>query len=414
MKLMVYSHDAFGLGNIRRMLAICQYLLKNVPDASILVISGSPALHSLRLPTGLDYIKLPCIGRDESGVMGVKYLETSLEEAVKLRSDLILTAVRNFKPDLILVDKKPDGLQGELKSALNYLSVYHPQTRLVLLLRDILDRPDVTVQQWQQRGYYDTIQQFYDQVWVVGTREIFDVCQEYRFPESIARKTRFCGYIRREAGLKSRHRLRQDLQIQPDEFFVLVTPGGGADGYRMVDTYLSGLALSAAMPLKTLIVSGPEMPVSEQAALRQRIEDYPTVQMQEFTDDMVSYMDAADVVVSMGGYNTVGEILSLKKRAVIIPRVAPVEEQWVRAERMAKRGLFQVIHPQHLTPEHLMHTLMQELYVHTDIPASAYPEMEALPWITKYLMALCRPGSPILQVPDFSSLISQALEVVPS
>ena len=59
MKLMVYSHDAFGLGNIRRMLAICQYLLRTLPNVSILVVSGSPALHTLSLPEGLDYIKLP-------------------------------------------------------------------------------------------------------------------------------------------------------------------------------------------------------------------------------------------------------------------------------------------------------------------------------------------------------------------
>ncbi|MGL4882281.1 MAG: glycosyltransferase, partial [Waterburya sp.] len=31
-RIMVYSHDAYGLGNIRRMLAICKYLLKYIPN----------------------------------------------------------------------------------------------------------------------------------------------------------------------------------------------------------------------------------------------------------------------------------------------------------------------------------------------------------------------------------------------
>ncbi|RMF26089.1 MAG: glycosyltransferase, partial [Cyanobacteria bacterium J083] len=44
MRLVVYSHDAFGLGNIRRMLAICQHLLATIPNVSILVLSGSPAI----------------------------------------------------------------------------------------------------------------------------------------------------------------------------------------------------------------------------------------------------------------------------------------------------------------------------------------------------------------------------------
>ncbi len=48
MKLMVYSHDAFGLGNMRRMLAICEHLLQEIPGLSILLLSGSPMLQGFR------------------------------------------------------------------------------------------------------------------------------------------------------------------------------------------------------------------------------------------------------------------------------------------------------------------------------------------------------------------------------
>ncbi|MEO1133114.1 MAG: glycosyltransferase, partial [Cyanobacteria bacterium J06639_1] len=76
MKLMVYSHDTYGLGNLRRMLAICEHLLKTLPDLKILLISGAPMLHEFRLPDGLDYIKLPCLRRSESGDLSAKYLGT--------------------------------------------------------------------------------------------------------------------------------------------------------------------------------------------------------------------------------------------------------------------------------------------------------------------------------------------------
>jgi predicted glycosyltransferase len=390
MKLMVYSHDAFGLGNIRRMLAICEYLLETLPKISILVVSGSPALHSLRLPPGLDYIKLPCMGRNESGEVGMKYLDTSIGDAVKLRSALILTAIMNFKPDLFLVDKKPDGLEGELNASLSYLKTHCPNTKLVLLLRDILDRPEVTVTQWQRHSYYNMIDAHYDAVWVVGMPEIFDVCKEYCFPEKIARKTRFCGYIRREPGSTPRHLLRQSLGIQPDEPFVLITPGGGADGYSLVDTYLSSLAfLPAGRQIRSLIVSGSEMPLSHQEKLRQRLTTYPQVEMLEFTDDLVSYMGAADVVVAMGGYNTVSEIVSLHKRAIVVPRIQPVQEQWIRAEQMAALGAFRAIHPKHLTPQWLMQLLLEELdQAETKPLRSPGIDMNALPRIGMYLTQL--------------------------
>jgi predicted glycosyltransferase len=385
MKLIVYSHDAFGLGNIRRMLAICQYIIKAYQDASILVVSGSPALHSLRLPKGIDYIKLPCLERDESGVVSSKYLDTDIEEAVQLRSDLVLSTVKNFKPDLILVDKKPDGLQKELQATLTYLEAERPETKLVLLLRDILDRPDVTIAQWQRHCYYDIIANWYDQVWVVGTPEIFDVCKEYQFPDSIAQKTRFCGYIRREPGFKPRHILRQELGLRTDEKLVLVTPGGGADGYRLVDTYLKGLNDTATH--RSIIISGCEMPTALRKEIQQRVTLFPSVELLEFTDDLVGFMDAADVVVSMGGYNTIGEILSLQKRSIVVPRIQPVEEQWIRAERMAELGLFRTIHPDCLTPTHLMQQLQAELNASTSIAPSRL-DLNALPRITEYLSRL--------------------------
>lgn len=397
MKLMVYSHDAFGLGNIRRMLAICQYLIKAYPDASILVVSGSPALHSLRLPKGLDYIKLPCLERDASGIVSAKYLDTDVEEAVQLRSDLILSTVKNFKPDLLLVDKKPDGLQRELQASLTYLKTEQPQTKLVLLLRDILDRPEVTITQWQRHGYYDIIATWYDQVWVVGVPEIFDVRQEYQFPAEIAQKTRFCGYIRRDLGVKPRQVLRQELQLKPDDQLVLVTPGGGADGYRLVDAYLKGLENQPDYHHRTIVISGPEMPASQREEICQRTAELPKIDILEFTDDLVGYMDAADVVISMGGYNTVGEILSLQKRAIVVPRIHPVEEQWLRAERMSKLGLFRAIHPDQLTPDHLMQQLQAELAA-IDSGAAHTPklDMNALPRIVAYLSRLVQP-SPIDQ-----------------
>ena len=141
MKLLVYSHDAFGLGNIRRMLAVCQHLLGVIPNLSILVLSGSPALHSLRLPRGLDYIKLPCVSRNTKGELDVRFLGESLEVTMRLRSQLIRAAIANFQPDLFLVDKKPTGLEGELEPALADLKANHSQCKLVLLLRDILDAP---------------------------------------------------------------------------------------------------------------------------------------------------------------------------------------------------------------------------------------------------------------------------------
>jgi predicted glycosyltransferase len=63
----------------------------------------------------------------------------------------------------------------------------------------------------------------------------------------------------------------------------------------------------------------------------------------------------------MGGYNTVCEVLTLGKRAIVVPRVRPVQEQWIRAQRMAKRGLLRALHPDSLTPQALGTLVRDEL-----------------------------------------------------
>lgn len=388
-KLLVYSHDTFGLGNIRRMLCICEHLLTALPDLSILLVSGSPMVQSFRLPARLDYIKLPCLRRTGEGDYAVRAMGTSLDETVKLRSDLLQATVANFQPHLLLVDKKPYGVENELQDTLQYLHTFLPDTRNVLLLRDILDSAEPTMKIWHKHGYHEAIRSFYDQVLVVGSRDIFDPCEIYQFPPSVTEKVRFCGYIRRQPGLKSRDVLRRELQLQ-GERLILVTPGGGEDGYHLLATYIAGLAqLPVGHNTHSLIVHGPEMPPAQRAMLSQAAATYPHVRLSEFTNDMMSYIDAADVVVAMAGYNTMCEVLSLRKRAIVVPRVKPVTEQWIRAERMARRGLLQTIHPAALTPERLMHTVMEALDPANKTQRTPpQVDLNALPRIAEYLSAL--------------------------
>lgn len=386
-RLLVYSHDTFGLGNIRRMLAICEYLIETGSDLSILLITGSPVIHNLRLPARLDYIKLPCLTRTAYEGYDVKYLGTEIGETIRLRSDLILSAVANFKPDLFLIDKKPYGVKNELLMALNYAQLHLPESKLMLVLRDILDSPQRTIQAWRKNGYDDAIKLFYDRVFVMGTPGIFDLREEYELPGEIAAKVSFCGYLRRKTATRPRRQVREELRVGDKEKLVLVTPGGGQDGFEILSTYLDSLELSPQSDqIHSVIVCGPEMPEPQKEFLYRAAARHPRVAIREFTDDMMSLMDAADVVVSMGGYNTVCELLSLKKRAIVIPRVRPAEEQLIRAERMAARGLFTFLHPDQLTPIRMKEAILKELS-RTNVSLAAFPrlEMDALPRLAEAL-----------------------------
>lgn len=361
-RVLIYSHDTFGLGNVRRMLEVARHLVQTSPEVTVLLLTGSPMLHAFRIPARIDYVKLPCLARDTTGRYSARSLPLALPTLVRLRANLIRSAVTDFAPDLILVDKKPFGVQDELAGALESFSRARRRPRLVLLLRDILDSADTTRGIWQKNGYYDAISSHYDQVLVVGSPDIFDLRREYAFPPFAAAKVRYCGYIAREAASRPRAHVRAALGVAPHEPLVLVTPGGGEDGYQLVATALEGLARTPAHRRpRTHVVCGPEMPEQQRAAVETAAAAMPQVSVQSFCDDMMSLMGSVDVAVTMGGYNTVCELLTSGRRGVVVPRMKPGHEQLIRAERMARHGLLRMLRPDAASPASLMAEVQHQL-----------------------------------------------------
>lgn len=393
-RILVYSHDTFGLGNIRRMLEIARHLVDTDTDLTVLVLTGSPMLHAFRIPARIDYVKLPCLARDTNGRYGSRSLPLGLEETVTMRANLIRSALLDFRPDLLLVDKKPFGVQDELMAALAALPQGARRPRLALLLRDILDSPESTIPIWRRNGYFEAIERWYDRVLVVGSPAVYDLRTEYAMPPATAAKVRFCGYIAREPGRLGRVAQRAALGVRDDEPLVLVTPGGGEDGHALVDGYLRGLAaLDPATRPRSHVVFGPEMGESRRESLARLAHPLSSVSVDVFCDDMMSLIGAADVVVSMGGYNTVCEVLSVGRRAVVVPRTKPGHEQLIRARRMAERGLLRCLVPDEAVPARLLQVVLAEIAAHrAGEPVARLPDLDGLDGVARAVLGLIAAG----------------------
>jgi predicted glycosyltransferase len=359
MRIVHYSHDTYGLGHIRRTLAIARQLSEDGPDVSQLLITGSMQAHMYQLPERLDYIKLPSINKRSSGEYCARVLALPFETALAMRENVIFEATRNFEPDLVLVDKAPAGMKGEMLGTLSYLKAKRPGTKLVLGMRDIDDDAQAVRAEWTREGVYPLLEDVYDAILLYGSREIYDPVREYGLSREIEAKIIPVGYIRKSDPIVPPEQLRRELQMRTDRL-VVVTAGGGGDSFGLIQTYLEmleNLSSRGSPAFDSLIVTGPLMATAKKAMLQRYRSTGLPLTMKEFTPELFSYLNAADLVVSMGGYNSICEILSLNKRAIIVPRVKPRTEQLIRAERFAARGLFRVIHPRDLTPDHLLATV---------------------------------------------------------
>ncbi len=351
-KILLYSHDTFGLGHLRRSLAIAWQIARDMPQANQLLITGSMVAGAFDLPPRLDLIKLPALSKRTSGAYKARALPLTLNQTITWREQMILQAVTNFKPDLVLVDKVAPGVQGELLPALRYLKAYAPHTRLVLGMRDIEDSPEATRREWAANNTPRLHEQMYDAILLYGEQSVFDPVTAYGMSPVAAGKLIPCGYLRRATRTRPAVDVRRELGVD-DRPLVVVTVGGGGDGFEILRTYLEMLSRSVNRPAyHSLLVTGPLMPQAKRQALRRLAAEQP-VSFMEFTADLDSYLAAADLVVSMAGYNSVCEILSLGQRSLLIPRGHTRAEQRMRAELLAQRGLAHLLPPEELSPDRL-------------------------------------------------------------
>ncbi len=387
-RILVYSHDTYGLGNIRRMMAVVEGLTARNPETSALVLSGSPMLQAFRLGPRIDYIKLPCLLRGEDGQYSSKYLDLPYDKLLNLRADLILNTMLDLEPDLVLVDKKPLGVQNELAPALQVLRRRHTRPKLALILREILDAPQLTQDIWTKNKYHEAIAELYDKVLVLGSREIFDTAAEYAFPQTTVERLHYCGYLSKQATIRPREQVRAELGLQ-NALLVLVTPGGGQDGFNLINTICQAFpSPSSSIGVHFLICVGPEMAESQRMILHRKIDGQAHMTALDFTNDMMSYMNAANLVVSMAGYNTVTELMTLKKRAILVPRTQPAQEQWIRATRLERHGRFTTIHPDQLSADVLRQAVARALTAARSSRELLHVNMNALDEIAAQLEGL--------------------------
>ena len=333
-RVLIYSHDSFGLGHLRRCRAIAHALVEDHPQMSVLILSGSPIIGSFDFRNRVDFVRIPGVIKLRNGDYTSHSLHIHIEDTIALRSSIIRHTAEIFDPDLFIVDKEPLGLRGEVRETLEMLKARG--VPVVLGLRDVMDDPKLLAVEWERKNAIPALRDLYDEVWVYGLPQICNPLKEIELPQSVHHKTVYTGYLRRSSEEAQRAALPEAPVEGP---YLLVTPGGGGDGESLVDWVLRAYELGEPMAHPALIVLGPFMPMDVQTAFLERVQRLWGVEAITFDPGIEALFERAAGVVAMGGYNTFCEILSFDKPALIIPRSMPRREQLIRAQRADELGL---------------------------------------------------------------------------
>lgn len=341
MRFLFYSHDGLGFGHTRRNLAIAAAIRDQSSEASILVATGVREAGRLGLPPRVELLQLPAIRKVANEAYAARNLRIAPEEIRALRSALMESTIRTFQPDVFLVDKHPLGVRGELIPALETLR--ETGGRAVLGLRPILDDPEAVRAEWAPYGLPERISHYFERVLVYGVRRVFDPTVWYAFPQSMAERTHFCGFVESHLDVTGRAEDRWDLS-QVRGPIVLAAAGGGEDGRQLLETFVEA---SQDAPWQAVVVTGSMMPERDREALG-RMADDAGARCYEFVTGLSRWFDQIDALVCMGGYNTLVEALSRAVPTVCVPRTEPRVEQLMRARAFARLGLLRLLEPREL------------------------------------------------------------------
>nr|CAA6829282.1 MAG: Mlr3248 protein [uncultured Thiotrichaceae bacterium] len=346
-RLLIYSHDSFGLGHLRRCRTIAHALVDAYKGLSVLILTGSPIIGQFDFKARVDFIRIPGIIKLHNGNYTSLGLHIDLEDTLALRESIIHHTARVFAPDIFLVDKEPTGLQGEVLSTLKMLK--DTPTQIILGLRDVMDDPDLLEVEWEKKEVWPVLKSLYDELWVYGTENMGHPLDGLPQLNGLSEKTFFTGYLERHVP-ENTNISEFDLPEQP---YLLVTPGGGGDGYEMVDWVLRAYE-ATTLPLYALFVLGPFMDAQQRHEFTQRAEMLEQVNILTFSSNLEYLLSNANAIVAMGGYNTFCEILSFDKPALIIPRSKPRREQLIRATKACDLGLVSMLDPEVDDATHIM------------------------------------------------------------
>jgi predicted glycosyltransferase len=347
-RIALYSQDTHGLGRLRRNIAIARALAADEPRA-ILLISGAGEAAILGLPEGTDTLGLPAL--ENSGHPGARCLGIGADAIVRLRAEALRSALAAFRPDLLVVDRLPAGVNGELRASFDVLE--RMGTRLVLGLPDVLGDHRRVWADWHMSDAVDVIRRRYDRVWVYGDPNVFDPVVEHGLPRDVRRVTRYTGYldgsladpaaVARAQAVRGEHRLG-------DGPVAVCLAGGSDDGTRLATAF-------ARAPLPTggtgVVLTGPFMDgesVATLESLAAHRDDLRVVRVLPGADTLIAM---ADHVVAMGGYHTTAEALAAGRRALIVPSRHDRPDQLIRARRLHDLGAADLLPHAKLTPARL-------------------------------------------------------------
>ena len=361
MKILFYCQYVWGMGHLFRSVEVARAL----SDHKVFLVAGGQEI-DINLPEHVNLVRLPGLYMDEHFTTLIpEDPDKTLEDIQRRRKEILFGLYEKHNPDLVIIELYPFGrtiFGFELQPLLDSIRQGRfGKTKIVCSLRDVL------VEKRDPRMYAERVlnhlNAHFDLLLIHSDPALMPLDETFSRVNDIQIPIFYTGFVTRKVKADAGEKLRRELAMGAEEKLIVASAGGGRSGYKLLSNVIEAVhLLSRTLPIRLEMFTGPFRDDGEFRKLS--AHSTKGIRIRRFTQRFLDYLSAADVSVSLAGYNTCMNLLVTRVPALVYPYLRQ-QEQPIRVAKIKGFLPMKILQDSDLSPHALGGHIQQMLGVST-------------------------------------------------
>ena len=327
MKIILYCQYVWGMGHLFRSLE----LARAFSDHHVILIAGGREV-DVDLPEHVTLVRLPGLYMDEQyTTLIAEDANQSVEFIQHQRKVILMSLFEQHRPDVFMIELYPFGrtvFGFELQPLLDWIHMGRfGDIKVVCSLRDIL--VEKRKQEFYEERVINLLHTYFHLLLIHSDDQLLSLDETFSRIDDIRIPMDYTGFVSPAVDPAAGRQLRRELGIGSAEKLVVVSAGGGRSGYDLLSCILEAYPLTVKThPIRIEMFAGPFREPEEFKRLKAKAVN--GIRIRYYTKRFLDYLSAADLSISLAGYNTCMNLLAARVPALIYPyskqRVAKINE----------------------------------------------------------------------------------------
>jgi predicted glycosyltransferase len=357
MKIIFYCQYVWGMGHLFRSIE----LVRALAGHDVVLIAGGREV-DVKLPGHVTPVRLPGLYMDEQFTTLIpEDAAKTVDDVQGERKDILFSLLEKQQPDVFIIELYPFGrtiFGFELQPLLDEIHRGRfGEMKVVCSLRDIL------VEKKNPLAYearvLNILNRYFDLLLIHSDDQLLALDETFGRMDDISIPAVYTGFVAPKAPPDAGRGLRRELGIGSEEKLIVVSAGGGRSGYALLSRMLDAYHLmDNPQRIRIEMFAGPFRDPAEFEKLTAASVD--GIRVRHFTNRFMDYLSAADLSVSLAGYNTCMNLLAARVPALVFP-YSKQREQPLRVEKIKHFIPMKILRDKDIEPAQLSRYIQKML-----------------------------------------------------